>query len=70
MEDLGNQTKTATTSRSRKQGETAATTTTISVESAFLNGLIDLLLRNNFPIKASENRLDKIQALDPISVED
>lgn len=40
------------------------------VESLFLQGLIDLLIRNNIPLKSSENRLEKIEMLEPVSSQD
>lgn len=40
------------------------------VESFFLQGLIDLLIRNNIPLKSSENRLEKIETLEPVSAQD
>lgn len=41
-----------------------------SIESVFLNGINELLIKNDFPLEAIENKLDKLEVLDAISRDD
>lgn len=52
-----------------KDGEVTADNNKQGIESIFVRELIHLLLKNDFPLRESENKMDKIEILEPLSAE-